>query len=282
MHAPLAFPRMAAVRNPRVKMGKKARKTRHSVGLESLENRVVLSYTFSYNPGTMVATAVGTMATDSLVIEPVSGLLEYSVNGGALSSNWGGQTVGAQSDVTVNIDVSSGDGSSLQLGAPSGAASQLRALIGATVPTNSSDTLTIDDSASTAASTYSVNTGSGDITGPGFSYHEVGPFAGGITLKGGSGPTHATFSRPLRPSHSLSPRAHPRRTSRTSATRAGSMAFWVMSRSATPSVSQPSILTPRPTRRVTTPSWREPRPPSSAALRRQTSSTPLPISAASR
>ena len=56
---------------------------------------MVLSYTFSYNPVTQVATAVGTAAVDSLVIEPQSGSLEYSVNGGAFSGNWGGNTVPA-------------------------------------------------------------------------------------------------------------------------------------------------------------------------------------------
>ncbi len=186
MLAPLAFPDLSALRNLRVKMGRRAKKRWHNVGLEALENRVVLSYTFSYDPGTMVAMAVGTAATDSLVIKPVSGSLEYSVNGSTFSSDWGGQTVSAQSNVTVELDLSSGDGSSLQLGASSGAASQLHAPIVATVPTNSTDTLTIDDSASAAASTYTVDTGSGDITGPGFSYREVSAFAGGITLKGGS------------------------------------------------------------------------------------------------
>ena len=49
------------------------RKLRRQSTLESLESRVVLSYTFSYNPVTQVATAVGTAAVDSLVIEPQSG-----------------------------------------------------------------------------------------------------------------------------------------------------------------------------------------------------------------
>ena len=50
--------------------------------LESLENRLVLSYTFSYTAP--VAMAVGTAAVDSLVLEPLRGFLFYSVNGARL------------------------------------------------------------------------------------------------------------------------------------------------------------------------------------------------------
>ena len=45
-----SFPGTAIVGRSKAKVGTKARKRRRQMALESLENRVVLSYTFSYNP----------------------------------------------------------------------------------------------------------------------------------------------------------------------------------------------------------------------------------------
>ena len=48
----------------RLKLGKKRNKRLRQCALESLENRVVMSYVFSYNPFTHVASAVGSNAQD--------------------------------------------------------------------------------------------------------------------------------------------------------------------------------------------------------------------------
>ena len=170
---------------------KSRRRCRQQYALEPLESRVVLSYAFSYNPVTKVALAVGTPATDSLVIEPVSGFLFYSVNGSAFSGSWGGNPVPADPTVSVDIhDLSSGDGSSLQLGTPTGPASQLLAAFDVRIPSNTADTLTIDDSHGTIMASpihpYSIDLGNTlSISGPGINYTESsGIFNGGNTLDG--------------------------------------------------------------------------------------------------
>jgi hypothetical protein len=180
----------AGVRRPEASLGTGARRRRRQLALEALESRVVLSYTFFYNAITKVATAAGSAAVDSLVIEPVGGLLEHSVNGGPFSAFWGRLQVPADPTVAVEITLSSGDGSSLTLGTPNGPASQLFASFDTAIPSNTTDTLTIDDSTGTTQASptlpYSIDTGStSTITGPGISYVESGSsFAGGITLKG--------------------------------------------------------------------------------------------------
>ena len=64
------------------RLGMRARRNRRC-SLESLENRIVLSYAFSYNALTHVAVAADSGSNkDSLVIKPVSGILEHSVNSG--------------------------------------------------------------------------------------------------------------------------------------------------------------------------------------------------------
>jgi len=180
----------------RTKFGKPtSRKRQYQMTIESLESRVVLSYAFSYTAP--VATATGSAAVDSLVLEPLGGFLLYSVNGAAFSANWGGITVPLSPTLQVDVELSTGDGSSLQLGTPAGPAStfgsaSLNAYIDAV---NSSDTMTIDDSTGTelASSTepYLINTGTPGaptlypITGPGFNfYRPAGTFNGGITVKG--------------------------------------------------------------------------------------------------
>ncbi len=174
------------VRRPKIKLGTKTPNRRRQMTLESLESRVVLSYTFSYTAP--VATAVGTAAVNSLVLEPVDGFLFYSVNGSAFSGNWGGTSVPASPTVTVDITLSSGDGSSLVLGTPAGPASDLLASFSVVAPANTSDSVLIDDSGGTtlSAATYTIDTVSGVITGPGINYNQStsAPFQGGVTLSG--------------------------------------------------------------------------------------------------
>ncbi len=173
---------------------KSRRRSKRAYSLETLESRVVLSYTFSYDPLTQIAAASGSTigAVDSLVLEPAGGFLLHSVNGGAFDSDWGGQTVPIDPLLTVNVTLSSGDGSSITLGTATGPASDfgsatLNVLNGTG---NTSDTSTIDDSHGTTLASpiepYSIDTQPGTISGPGFNYSETGstPFAGGVVLMG--------------------------------------------------------------------------------------------------
>jgi hypothetical protein len=170
---------------------RRARTRRRAVSLlEPLENRTLLAYTFAYNAATHMATATGDATTGSLLIAPLGGFLEHSQDGGAtFSSSWGGLMVPAASTETVNITVSTGNGSSLQLGGGTGhgPASALFAAFKIVAPAgNTTDTATIDDSGSSATSTYTINTQNGTVTGPGIDYNESSgaPFGGGVTLKG--------------------------------------------------------------------------------------------------
>ena len=150
-----------------------------------------MTYSFSYDPTLQLATVTGDTSVDALTIEPVSGYLEYSVNGGAFSSDWSGSTVPASSSVTVSIGLSSGDGSSLTLGTSTGPASDLLATFNVSASSNTLDTLSIDDSSgSTLASSaqpYSIDTGptGGTISGPGLVVNEQSnAMGGGVNLQG--------------------------------------------------------------------------------------------------
>ena len=155
--------------------------------VEPLEPRLLLSYTFAYNPVTHQAAAAGTNASDSLVIDVNAGLLQYSVNGGPGSTNWGGLTVLANAINTVTITPGTGT-DSIQLGDGGTAASALGAAFvvdQGNVVNNTS--VVIDDSASNAVTTYVVNTGPGFITGGGINYNEPDfAMTGGVDLKGSS------------------------------------------------------------------------------------------------
>ena len=90
------------------RFGTKSRKrSKRAYAVETLESRTLLAYTFTYVPATHTATAQGDGATDGLVISPIGGLLEHSVNGGAFDSNWTGFTVPAA--VTETVDVNTDD-----------------------------------------------------------------------------------------------------------------------------------------------------------------------------
>jgi hypothetical protein len=173
--------------------------------LEPLESRTLLSYTFTYNAATTTATvaAVAPAAAQPLVISPVGAQLEWSVNGAAFSNVWTNGPVPVPGVTVIDVTLDSGAGASLQFGGNSGLAvgggpaSTVAAALNVTVPTNTTDSVIIDDSGSTAATTYTVNlaTGLRTITAttppavpPTINYTETGPaLGGGITLKGSSG-----------------------------------------------------------------------------------------------
>ena len=178
----------------RTQIAKRAKRQRE-YSLEALESRTLLSYTFSYNPATQVATAAGSSgATDSLIIEPVSGFLYHEVNGGGFVGTWGGLSVPAAPTVQVNITVSTGDGSSLTLGTPTGPASELNAFFNVVAgPAGTDDSVLIDDSEGTTLASsvhpYSFDTQPGSITGPGINFFQgssLNAFGGGLTFLGSS------------------------------------------------------------------------------------------------
>ncbi|HZZ42239.1 MAG TPA: hypothetical protein VFE58_04835 [Tepidisphaeraceae bacterium] len=151
---------------------------------EGLENRCLFSYTFDLVGN--AASATGDASTDSLVIAPIGGLLEHSVNGGAFSSDWNGNTVPASNTITVTVNLTTGDGSSFQLGSGADAASNSNAHFVVIAPANTSDTAGIDDSQGASAGTYTYDTSAGTISGPGIDYNESSsnPFTGGVTIVG--------------------------------------------------------------------------------------------------
>lgn len=168
---------------------------RRRYDLEVLESRTLLSYTFDWtNINTVTVNESG--GTDSFtVVNNGSGLLGYSINGGAFSTNWGtpGQTVAASTATTVTIRIA-GDHSWLNLGDaafPSAASANLATFVVSEPSADTANTVLIDDSTSTAASPYTIDTSTGPnyaITGPGINFQEPnGTSGGGITLKGSSG-----------------------------------------------------------------------------------------------
>jgi len=169
------------------------RRVKRRFTVESLESRTLLSYTFVYtNPNTVTVNESG--GSDSFsVINNGSNLLEFSESGGPFSTDWGavGNLVDASAATTVTVNIT-GDNSALNLGNATTAASVNFAAFITSMAANAANTVTIDDSASTAPSTtYTVASGTGPsfpITGPGINFQEpVGISNGGITLKGGSG-----------------------------------------------------------------------------------------------
>ena len=190
----LAIPRFSDatdVQGPKAKLGTKARRRQRQMALESLESRVVLSYTFSYVGN--IATALGSGgAVNSLVLEPLGGFLLHSVNGSPFDGNWGGVSVPVSPLLNVNVTLSTGDGSSIQLGTATAPASDFgSASLHVVAPLgNTADKTIIDDSHGTTLASgihpYSIDTNPGFISGPGFNYAQNASFAfaGGITLLG--------------------------------------------------------------------------------------------------
>ena len=164
------YPRGRGMRRSQSTMVFHTRRTRRRYVLELLESRTLLSYTFSYNPVTMIATAVSDNASnDNLVIDQSGGDIEWSLNGSIPSSNWGGFAV--PNLPTVNVDIMEGSGGaneSITIGSPTGAISTITPVI-AISGSPASSSLTLDDSSgtvpATGADSYRYN--GTTFTGPG-------------------------------------------------------------------------------------------------------------------
>ena len=88
------FPGATIMGRPTAKLGTKARKRRRQIVLDSLESRVLLSYTFSLVGQTATVSPVAATGGPFLVDEVVvagNPLLEWSQdNGATFSTDWGG------------------------------------------------------------------------------------------------------------------------------------------------------------------------------------------------
>jgi hypothetical protein len=187
----------------RSRLGKRT-KRRRQFGLELLESRTLLTYTFSYHPLLSSVTVTESSGGDSFAVKNNgSGLLEYSIDGGAFSTNWNpgngnGNHLSASVLSSVFINLTS-DNSQIIDGdttSPSSAASNVLAYLGVTAATsNTSDSVVINDQTGTLASgTYNIDGQGGSITGPtgGLIFPAAPlrvapgsvPFGGGITLNG--------------------------------------------------------------------------------------------------
>ena len=147
--------------------------SRHYV-LERLEGRVVPSYTFTYNAGTHIATALSTGGNnDALVIDQTAGNLQYNLNATGASTNWGGQTVPNSAATTVNIiEASGGTGESVTIGSTAAPLSMLAAhfaILNTQVPLSSSLTLNDTNGAIQAVGSNAYSVNNGTFVGPGSS-----------------------------------------------------------------------------------------------------------------
>ena len=162
--------------------------------LESLESRTLLAYVFTYNGVNGPQTVDESGGSDTLtIVNNGFGLLEWSANGGAFSTQWGAlpaDTLNASplTSVTVNL---AADNSAIVLGNATSSASGNQAKFNLNAaPGNMSDTLSINDAASPLGpGTYTVDGVNGVITGPlaDINIQEgANAFGGGTTLIGGN------------------------------------------------------------------------------------------------
>ena len=199
--------------HPKAKQQLRGRKRRRHLALESLEDRVVLSYTFSLVGQTATVSPVAATGGPILIDEVLitgNPFLEWSQdNGVTFSADWddatpGTQTLPATTASTINLTPTTGAGSSITLGDPVSPASNIFALFHlGVVGTPANNSVTIDDSTSTqAAGTYDFYSTLGTITGPGgatggINFTSFGP-VNSYTLEGGpAGNTfniHSTFN----------------------------------------------------------------------------------------
>ena len=219
-----------------------------------------MSYTFSYNPVTKVASAIGNYSQDSLAIAPVNGYLEHSVNGSPFSGSWGFFSVQASPKVTVDITVSGKDKSSVTLGVPNYPASNLYAQFNVDAPPNTSDTTSIDDSTGTTLAVgphaYNIDTITGTVTGPGINYNQGGgnAFEVGLPSRVAGGRRHLqrVLGVQLRAIHDRH-RRDPETVSSTSARMAPSRVLTPRSPSIPPATRPRSTSMTRKTRPTTRP-----------------------------
>ncbi len=164
------------------------RRPKRWFAVDALETRTLLSYTFAYsNPNDVTVNESG--GSDSFNVIQSGGQLEFSINGGAFSANWGGpgNIVNASSLTAVFINLNA-DNSAIILGDPTSAASSNLAHFSLSADSgNTNDSLTINDSASTLSSgAYYFNTSTHTITGPasGINVTESATvFGGGTSLE---------------------------------------------------------------------------------------------------
>jgi large repetitive protein len=164
----------------------RTRRSKRWFGVDALETRTLLSYTFAYsNPNDVTVNESG--GSDSFNVIQSGGQLEYSINGGAFSADWGGpgNVVDASSLTSVFINLTA-DNSAIILGNPTSPASSNLALFSLSAdPGNANDSLTINDGASTlSGGSYDVNTSRHMITGPasGINVTETATIFGGGTV----------------------------------------------------------------------------------------------------
>jgi hypothetical protein len=142
--------------------------------------------------GTTTGTATGDSAVTNLYLVEFSGIVYHSTDGIVFSPDWGGGlTIGASATNTINVSVSSGDGSTVQLGHTAlSPASDLLVQLNLVAVANTADTVLIEDSTNASTGvTYTIDTGPGTITAPGLNFNQgaSAAFQGGVTLKGGTG-----------------------------------------------------------------------------------------------
>jgi hypothetical protein len=167
-------------------------------GFERLEDRALLSYTFSFN-GTDTATVQQAAGSnnDSVYIVEVAGTgLEYSTDGVNFSSAWTGGTPPNGAAVTVNINEAAGaTGDAIVIGT-SGAsqpASPISAILAKfTVNgTPSQSSLTLDDTLGSTPGTYSYD-GTNFLAPGGFSLTNNAVQTAGVSIVGN--PLSATYN----------------------------------------------------------------------------------------
>ena len=179
----------------RAKIQKRARRSR-LYQLESLENRTLLAYNFTYGGVNGPQTVTESGGNDSFTVANNGfGLLEWSEDGGAtFSTQWGSSpsdTLNASPVVSLQIELTADN--SAVIDGISGSASSSASAVQASInvyqnAAYSNDSLLVDDSASSLGSgTYTIDGFGGSITGPlGDINVTVGlyAFGGGVTLEG--------------------------------------------------------------------------------------------------
>jgi hypothetical protein len=171
-------------RNAQTKRHDRARKVRRQVSLERLEDRTLLSYTFT-GGGTNTGTATGDASGDTLYLQAKGGLIEHSTDNVTYSSDWGGGlTIAADAANTINIFQGPGPAShAVVLGGSTASASALKARINVNNG-GASYSLLVDDSTDATQGVYTISASA--YTGPALDVHVIGFMGLGRTLLGGT------------------------------------------------------------------------------------------------